>query len=150
MENPVLSSCGRDTDVFCMCEKDHLNLLIWFCALTCCSRLMGGARDDACLIMWVSMEQPVEQQKCVVRYMGVRTERGAGFIFNCKLRQSGYQWLLMNACCNLNTEWRASESLCSHSIKISTFFDSDVVNPGWTLQTSTAEYSVLFIVQKSF
>lgn len=24
---------------------------IWSCVLTCCSGLMGGARDDACLIM---------------------------------------------------------------------------------------------------
>lgn len=83
---------------------------------------------------------------------GCVCERARGcFFFLCfkrKLPQSGgYQWLLMNACCNLNTEQRASESLRSHSNTISTFFDSDAANPGSTLQTSAAEYSVSSRVQ---
>lgn len=59
---------------------------------------------------------------------GCVSEHGAVFLIFLKLQQSGYQWLLMSACCNLNTERRASESLCSHSNKISTFFDNDGLN----------------------
>lgn len=47
----------------------------------------------------------------------------------------------MNACCNLNTEQRVSESLCSNSNKISTFFNNDGMNPGWTRNKQTTQYS---------
>lgn len=53
-------SCGRSVKkcgdlVLCV------DMLLW---------VNGRGEDDACLIMWVSMEQPVERQKCVVQYTG--------------------------------------------------------------------------------
>lgn len=64
-------------------------------------------------------EQPVERQKCALQYMGVRASASELFFF--KLRQSRYQRLLMNVCCNLNT----GQSFVSHCDRISAFFDSD-------------------------
>lgn len=68
---------------------------------------------------------------CAVHGCVNKHEAGFFFFFSKrKLRHSGYQWLLMNTCCNLNTELRASESPRSHSKKISTFFHNDGVNLG--------------------
>ena len=80
-------------------------------------------------------------------------EHGPGFVIFpspfFRPQQSDASGLLMNACCNLNTERSASESLRSHSDKISTFFDSDGVNPGSALQTGTArEHTVSSVVPK--
>ena len=58
-------------------------------------------------------------------------EHQALFFFFMRASTVRCQRLLMNVCCNLNTEQRVAESLSSHSVKISTFFDSDELNPGW-------------------
>lgn len=65
IENQVCGSLGRNSDVSDWRVKAHYNVI--FCVLTFCSRLMGGATDDACLFMCVSVEQPVERQKCVLQ-----------------------------------------------------------------------------------
>ncbi len=129
-----MGSYRRKIWCFCMNKKDHLSLVIWGCVLTCRSRLMGGARDDACRIMWASMEQPVERQKCVVGYMGVWTSMELFIFFKRKPRQSGYQLLLMNACCNLNTERPVSHPAAIqrkslHSLTMTLWIQDELCNP---------------------